>query len=204
AACRDRRRHGAPSAAAAERQPLVRRPRAAVDGDRRARAPRRRGPSRAPRRRPLDRRHARHRRQRLALGRGRIEAPRTVSALVSGRLPHPRPLLAALSAALALAAAPAALAAPASTTETAGLDAVNAARIAHGLHAVRVDSHLRSAARAHSSEMLRRDYFAHGDVEARLAAFGVTTSFAGENLAWGTGSMGTAQTIVAEWLASPG
>jgi len=52
--------------------------------------------------------------------------------------------------------------------------------------------------------MLRRDYFAHGDVEARLAAFGVTTSFAGENLAWGTGSMGTAQTIVAEWLASPG
>jgi uncharacterized protein YkwD len=119
-------------------------------------------------------------------------------------LPRPKPLLAAVAAGIALAAAPAAVAVPTSTTETAVLRAVNAARTAHGLHAVRLDIHLRSAARAHSNEMLRGDYFAHGDVGVRLAAFGVTTSFAGENLAWGTGSMGTAHTIVAEWLASPG
>jgi uncharacterized protein YkwD len=117
---------------------------------------------------------------------------------------RPKPLLAAVAAGIALAVAPAAVAVPTSTTETAVLHAVNAARVAHGLHAVRLDLHLRSAARAHSNEMLHRDYFAHGNVAGRLAAFGVTTSFAGENLAWGTGSMGTAQTIVDEWLASPG
>jgi uncharacterized protein YkwD len=36
-----------------------------------------------------------------------------------------------------------------------------------------------------------------------MARFNVTGRLAGENLAWGTGARGTAQGIVAAWLASP-
>jgi len=104
------------------------------------------------------------------------------------------------------AAAPAALAAPAkarSAAETGLLRAVNATRTAHSLEPVRLDSRLRTAARAHSVEMLRGNYFAHGDFHGRMVAFHVLGSFAGENLAWGTGSYAAAGTIVSEWLASP-
>jgi uncharacterized protein YkwD len=51
--------------------------------------------------------------------------------------------------------------------------------------------------------MLRRNYFAHGDFAARMAAFHVQGPTAGENLAWGSGPFGRAGTIVREWLASP-
>jgi uncharacterized protein YkwD len=104
------------------------------------------------------------------------------------------------------AAAPAALASPAATrssAETSLLRAVNATRTAHGLRPVKLDTRLQSAARSHSLEMLRGNYFAHGDFHGRMVAFHVLGSFAGENLAWGTGSYAAAGTIVNEWLASP-
>lgn len=101
------------------------------------------------------------------------------------------------------ALAPGALASPARSSEASVLTAVNAARTAHGLHALRLDLTLRSAARAHSTDMLRRDYFAHGAFPARMAAFHVHGRLAGENLAWGSGQYGQAGTIIAEWLASP-
>ena len=96
-----------------------------------------------------------------------------------------------------------ALAAPASSSEEGVLAAVNAARTAHGLHPLRMDPTLRSAARSHSTDMLRRNYFAHGAFAARMATFHVAARQAGENLAWGNGPYGHAGTIISEWLASP-
>jgi uncharacterized protein YkwD len=83
------------------------------------------------------------------------------------------------------------------------LKAMNAARAAHGLRPLRLDTTLRAAARSHSVDMLRGNYFAHGDFRDRMIAFHLKASIAGENLAWGSGNYGTAQTIVQEWLASP-
>jgi uncharacterized protein YkwD len=103
-----------------------------------------------------------------------------------------------------LFAAPAALAAPAgSSAELNLLAAVNATRAAYGLQALHLDSTLQSAARSHSTDMVRHNYFAHGNFAGRMAAFHVHGITAGENLAWGTGPYARAATIVREWLASP-
>jgi uncharacterized protein YkwD len=99
--------------------------------------------------------------------------------------------------------APAALAAPARSSEAGVLAAVNAARTAHGLRPLRLDLTLRSAARSHSADMLRWNYFAHGAFAARMAAFHVQGRQAGENLAWGSGPYERAGAMISEWLASP-
>ena len=83
------------------------------------------------------------------------------------------------------------------------LQALNAARRARGLPALHVDWTLMQAARSHSTDMLAHDYFAHGDFAGRLSAFHVHASRMGENLAWGSGSYGTAAAVVQEWLDSP-
>src|SRR6185437_33031 len=101
------------------------------------------------------------------------------------------------------AAVPATFAAHRTTTGLGLLQAVNAARKAHGLRPLRLDPTLTQAARAHTSDMLRRDYFAHGDFSGRMAAFHVSLHMAGENLAWGTGPYGQADEVVQAWLASP-
>src|SRR5438046_1311682 len=67
------------------------------------------------------------------------------------------------------------------------LAAMNRARTSRGLGALRVDPRLRTAARAHSAEMLRYGYFGHGAFGRRLSSFGVRGEFIGENLAWGKG-----------------
>ncbi len=101
------------------------------------------------------------------------------------------------------AAVPASYAAHRSTAGLSLLQAVNAARKAYGLRPLRLDSTLTQAARAHTSDMLRRDYFAHGNFSGRMAAYHVSGRTAGENLAWGTGYLGQAGEVVQEWLASP-
>jgi uncharacterized protein YkwD len=83
------------------------------------------------------------------------------------------------------------------------LSAMNEARAAHGLPPLRLDARLQRAASAHSSDMVRRNYFAHGPVALRLARFGVRGPRVGENLAWGVGSGADARSIVQSWLASP-
>ena len=98
---------------------------------------------------------------------------------------------------------PAALAAPSSSSALSVLRAVNATRVAHGLQPFRLDGRLGTAARAHSTDMVRRNYFAHGDFHGRMVAFHVRGPAAGEDLAWGSGSYGEASSIVREWLASP-
>jgi len=83
------------------------------------------------------------------------------------------------------------------------LDAVNAARLAHGLRPLRVDPTLTRAARAHTIDMLERDYFAHGAFARRMAQFHIQAARIGEDLAWGNGVWAQATAVVREWLASP-
>ena len=89
------------------------------------------------------------------------------------------------------------------TTETALLVEINRVRAEHGLVTLRVGPALQRAARSHTSEMLSSGSFAHGDFAGRMQRFGIR-SFAGENLAWGFGSSGTAPQLVGAWLGSPG
>jgi uncharacterized protein YkwD len=103
---------------------------------------------------------------------------------------------------VALAVAPAA-AAGLTRPEASLLRAMNQVRRAHRLPALRYDVRLERAARFHSHEMLADDVFQHGAFGERMARFQVTGRLAGENLAWGTGSRGTARGVVAAWLASP-
>jgi uncharacterized protein YkwD len=98
---------------------------------------------------------------------------------------------------------PAALAAPRSSSTLSLLHAMNAARAAYGLRPFTLNGRLSKAAQSHSTDMLRHDYFAHGDFQGRMAAFHVAGPAAGEDLAWGSGSYGEATSIVRMWLASP-
>jgi uncharacterized protein YkwD len=97
-----------------------------------------------------------------------------------------------------------ATAATVSTRETALLRELNRVRAQYGVSGLRFDARLHRAARAHSREMVVSNTFSHGAFDRRMLRFAVTGSIAGENLAWGTGRRGTARSIVAAWLASPG
>ena len=78
---------------------------------------------------------------------------------------------------------------------------MNAVRRSHGLPPLRVDYHLVRAARGHSSDMIRRQYFAHGSVAGRAIAAGARGPLFGEDLAWAERL--TATWVVDHWLASP-
>ena len=80
---------------------------------------------------------------------------------------------------------------------------MNDARRAHGLPPLRFDGRLHQAARAHSRDMVRRTYFAHGSVFDRLRRFRVRAPVLGENLAWGSGDLAQPSAIVRAWLESP-
>ena len=114
-----------------------------------------------------------------------------------------------LTAAVAVTAAFAflALGGPAKATPTATelalLQAMNDARHAHGLAALRIDARLQRTARSHSSAMLRTGSFSHGAFVTRIRRAGVRARRIGENLAWAVGSLAEAHTVVNAWLASP-
>ncbi|HSP71268.1 MAG TPA: CAP domain-containing protein [Gaiellaceae bacterium] len=115
-----------------------------------------------------------------------------------------RKTVAAALAAAALLALPAVAGASSMTSSEASLlREINRVRIAHGVPALHFDARLARAARAHSEDMARKGYFAHGSFAGRMLHFGVHGPFVGENLAWGTGSFGTAPGIVSAWLRSP-
>jgi uncharacterized protein YkwD len=88
-----------------------------------------------------------------------------------------------------------------SSSEASLLQTMNSVRTSHRLAPLRVDVRLLRAARGHSADMLRRQYFAHGPVAGRVLAQGARGPVFGEDLAWGTGA--TAQWVVNQWLASP-
>lgn len=88
-----------------------------------------------------------------------------------------------------------------SSPEASLLQTMNSVRVSHGLSPLRLDIRLLRAARGHSADMMRRQYFAHGSVGGRVLAQGARGPVFGEDLAWGTGV--TAQWVVDRWLASP-
>jgi uncharacterized protein YkwD len=51
--------------------------------------------------------------------------------------------------------------------------------------------------------MLSTGAFDHGAFDTRMLRYDVRGRLAGENLAWGAGTSGTARAIVGAWLASP-
>jgi uncharacterized protein YkwD len=89
------------------------------------------------------------------------------------------------------------------THESGLLGQMNSVRTAHGLAPLRLDPHLEQAAVAHTRQMLASNTFAHGAFGSRMLQYNVSFSTAGENLAWGTGSLSTPHAIVAAWMASP-
>lgn len=89
--------------------------------------------------------------------------------------------------------------------ESAAVRLTNVERALHGCSALRIDVRLRSAARAHSVDMHRRDYFDHNSPDGRtpwdrIKAAGYADPGA-ENIAKG---YATAQAVVQGWMNSPG
>lgn len=113
-----------------------------------------------------------------------------------------KPLLAAIAALVLVL--PAAAIGSSTRSESSLLREMNRVRAEHGLGQLTADKRLTRAARSHSKEMIGSNVFDHGAFGTRMVRFNVTGRLAGENLAWGTGARGTAQGVVAAWLASPG
>ena len=92
------------------------------------------------------------------------------------------------------------------------LTLINKARAKRSLPALKMNAKLQRAARAHSSQMIAKDYFNHNSANGesfskRLIRFGYTqtncTSWrAGENIAYGAGLLGTPQAIMKAWMNS--
>ena len=82
------------------------------------------------------------------------------------------------------------------------------------LRAFCVHPKLQRAARAHSKDMIRRDYFSHntkggGSFSKRLKRFGYTPKgfkyyTVGENIAYGSGPRGEPKRIMRSWMKSRG
>ncbi len=88
---------------------------------------------------------------------------------------------------------------------------LNEERASRGLKPLDDESRLLKAARRHSADMVKRRYFSHdspdGDtmVDRARAAKYVPRDRSwkvAENLAWGTGSYGSARHVVASWMKS--
>ena len=97
--------------------------------------------------------------------------------------------------------------------ESATVCLLNDVRAQRGLGRLRTNDRLSAAAGNHSSDMVRKRYFAHTsrsgkDVVDRLNHTGYipgATSWAvGENLAWGSGARSTPRSIVSAWMNSAG
>lgn len=86
--------------------------------------------------------------------------------------------------------------------EVAIVRVMNTVRATNGVPPLRIGPVLTRAARAHSRDMDRRDYFDHGPFVQRLRRFGVRAPYIGENLASGTKPL-SAAAIVQLWIASP-
>ena len=90
---------------------------------------------------------------------------------------------------------------------------LNKQRARRGLRKLRLDRRLSRAARSHSLDMVRRNYFSHvsrsgSDIVDRLNRTGYMRGArawtVGENLAWGSGTRSTPSEIMEAWMSSPG
>ena len=85
---------------------------------------------------------------------------------------------------------------------------LNRERHARGLDPLRLNRRLTTASIRHSRNMVRKDFFDHGNFVARImnARYAKRQSAwsLGENIAWGTGGLATPAQIVQGWMNSPG
>jgi uncharacterized protein YkwD len=89
--------------------------------------------------------------------------------------------------------------------------AINEVRAAHGLAPVHIATGLRRAAQGHSNDMVARNYFAHTSPTGSTLSYRIIHSpfhtygewWAGEDLAWGTGTIGSPRNVIRMFLASP-
>jgi uncharacterized protein YkwD len=90
---------------------------------------------------------------------------------------------------------------------------LNKQRRAHGLSSLRGNGKLRGAATDYSKLMVRLSFFSHvsptgSTLQSRVQGThyldGARSWSIGENIAWGTGSLGTPRGIVRAWMNSPG
>jgi uncharacterized protein YkwD len=93
-----------------------------------------------------------------------------------------------------------------SASEQQVLALLNQIRQQNGLSSLSLSAPLRNAARFHSADMLQNGYFEHDSQneawDARIGRF-LKSSLVGENIAWGSGSLGTPAGIVSQWMHSP-
>ena len=91
---------------------------------------------------------------------------------------------------------------------------VNRERAQNGVPPLSENQQLDAAAENHCSELIADDYFAHISPSGETPVDRIRTTgyipgpsdgyVIGENLAWGTYTLSTAQSIVNAWIASPG
>jgi uncharacterized protein YkwD len=89
----------------------------------------------------------------------------------------------------------------------------NNVRAEHGLPALRENKRLRKAALKHSRDMVRDGFFEHTTPEGATMVDRILRAryvrgnegwALGENLAWGTGALGTPRGALEAWMSSPG
>jgi uncharacterized protein YkwD len=95
------------------------------------------------------------------------------------------------------------------TSEKRMLDLHNQTRANAGLRQLCVHPALQKAAEAHSQDMIDRDYFSHTSQDGttfaqRIKLQGYNYRAVGENVAWGSGSLGTPDSIFKSWMNSSG
>ena len=96
-----------------------------------------------------------------------------------------------------------------SAVEKQVFDAINSIRQANGLYALTTQAGLGGVARAHSEDMLARDYLSHVTPEGknpgdRIADAGIAVTAWGENIAMSQGLTDPVDAIVQGWMDSPG
>ena len=94
------------------------------------------------------------------------------------------------------------------------LTLINRARTRRGLKALVLRASLCRAAKAHSQEMIRLDYFSHLSTAGRspqsrakragYGASGYSSWSLAEVIAWGSGSAGSPAAVFQSWMCSPG
>lgn len=89
------------------------------------------------------------------------------------------------------------------------LDLHNNQRANSGLRKLCVHPALQRAAEAHSQDMIDNDYFSHTSQDGttfaqRIKREGYNYRTAGENIAWGSGSLGSPDNIFNNWMNSSG
>jgi uncharacterized protein YkwD len=93
-------------------------------------------------------------------------------------------------------------------SERATLCLLNEERRSRGVRGLRRNERLDRASRRHAYDMVRRDYFAHGDFVRRIRSAHYLNGAGGwlvaENIAWGSHSYATPAHTVRSWMNSPG